>query len=79
MNVETCDCLAGEKVVATIEESLPTGERYDSTVVIGCYPNTVAPEVWIGQGENRVQFSAAALPAVIKQLKRAVSIAKEVE
>lgn len=67
----------GELVTAQIDTSIDTGERFTGPLVIGYYPDENHPELWIEQEGPRVQFQAAALEPLIKQLRRAAKISKE--
>lgn len=54
-----------------------TNDRLTGPLLFGFYLDSGNPELWIEQEGKRVQFFADALPAVIKQLKRAERAAKE--
>jgi len=66
-----------ERVTATIDWAMFTGERYTSPLVVGIYPSDSAPEIFIMQEGNTVQFPVEVLKTVIRQLKRAERITKE--
>lgn len=67
-----------ETVTATLDVQMFTGERFTGPSIIGFYPRGGDdPELWIEQEGCRVQFPSSALPALVKQLRRAEKIAKE--
>lgn len=67
-----------EVVTAAIDTRLLTGESYTGPMHIGYYKEgDDDPGLWIRLEDERVQFVASALPAVIKQLRRAAKLAKE--
>lgn len=69
-----------EPCTGAVESLHPdTGDRLTGPMLFGFYPDAMQPELWIEQEGKRVQFYADALPAVIKQLKRAAQAAKETQ
>lgn len=69
---------AVETVTATLDVQMITGERFLGPSIIGFYPRGGDdPELWIEQEGHRVQLPCSALPALVKQLRRAEKIAKE--
>lgn len=67
-----------EPCTGAVESLHPdTSDRLVGPVLFGFYPDADFPEIWLEQEGKRVQFFADALPAVIKQLKRAALAAKE--
>jgi len=71
--------VAAEVVTATLDVQQLTGERLTGPTIVGLYPdaNSDDPELWIEQEGRRVQFPCSALPALVKQLRRAEKIARE--
>jgi len=69
----------GEVVTATLDVQVTTGERQTGPILVGFYPNSGDddPELWLEQDGRRVQFPCSALPAMVKQLRRAEKIARE--
>lgn len=67
---------AAETATAIIDVRLPTGETFTGPIVCGYYPDDDTPELWIEQEGRRVQFPAAVLNTVIKQMRRTVAIAR---
>lgn len=75
-NIEVNEiAVACEQVTATVDWSMPTGERYSGPLVIGVYPSESNPDLFITQEGRTIQFPAELLPTVIRQLKRAHKIA----
>jgi hypothetical protein len=66
-----------EVATAAIDIRLLTGEGYTGPMHIGYYKEDDDPGLWIRLEGERVQFVASALPAVIKQLRRAAKLARE--
>lgn len=78
VNVEVNEFVQSvERVTATIDWAMFTGERYTGPLVVGIYPSDSEPEIFITQEGNTVQFPVEVLKTVIRQLKRAERIAKE--
>lgn len=68
---------ACETVLATLHETMPTGESYTGPLHVGAI--TGAEEIWIEREGARVYFKTSTLPALIKQLRRAVAAAQPPE
>lgn len=68
-----------ETVTAVIHQELETGESYWGPIVIGHYGAAGAGEVWIECEGHRVGIHKDRAAAVMKQLKRAMKIAAEIE
>lgn len=66
----------GESATAIIDVRMPTGEIFTGPIVCGYYPDDDTPELWIEQEGRRVQFPAAVLNTVIKQMRRTAAIAQ---
>ena len=67
-----------ETVTASIDVRHATGESYTGPLTIGYYQDDNSdPGLWLELEGERVQFVTSALPAVIKQLRRAARMAKE--
>lgn len=77
-NIETEEVApAYERVCATVDWALETGERFTGPVIIGIYPDDDDPSIFLTQEGATIQFPACLLPTIIKQLKRAAAIAKD--
>lgn len=70
---------ASEVVTACLDTTSDSDERITGPLVIGHYPISAGEpvEVWIERENQRVQFYAADIPAIVKQLKRTARIASE--
>lgn len=68
-----------EPVTAVIHQALETGESYWEPIVIGHYGPIGAGEVWIECEGQRIGIHKDRAAAVMKQLKRAMKIAAEIE
>lgn len=66
-----------EVVTAQIDVRMATGENFTGPMACGYIPDDHEPDVWIEQEGRRVQFPAAVLNTVIKQMRRTAAIAKE--
>lgn len=69
--------VACEIVTATLDVQQFTGERLTGPTIVGFYPGDEDTELWLEQEGRRVQFPSSALPALVKQLRRAEKIARE--
>lgn len=65
---------SSEALVATLHESMPTGESYTGPLHVGYY---VGPqgELWIECEGRRINLQSSTLPDLIKQLRRAAKAA----
>lgn len=66
---------ATETVTATMTLPLGTGEHFGPPLTIGFYPGQA--EIWIEGECGRQNIGVEHLPTIIKQLRRAVALAKE--
>lgn len=79
---KTTEFIVDEVITAVIDSTIAeTGDpSFMGSLIFGFYKSTTDdgnPEIWVEQEGARVQFQAADLRAVIKQLKRAEKLAKE--
>ncbi len=73
---ETQEFVCGpEAVTATMTLPLSSGEHYGPPLTIGFYPGQ--QEIWIEGEHGRQNIPVEHLPGVIKQLRRAATLAAE--
>lgn len=68
---------ATESVTAMFDIRFHTGEGYMGPMIVGFCQDDADAELWIEKEGQRVQFPSYALPALVKQLRRAAKIAQE--